>query len=136
MINRPLPTIPERIEDPTDQATRQHLPKDRVQALAIQSALCDIFIDFHLAFRATRELPLKHGIAETMQGLARSWREVVATRREILGKPRVGSLSPAERAAMRQRKANRDSARRSGPTVAKKVAPVVAPPAEPLPPAA
>lgn len=113
------PHVPDKHTEPTEYADHFHLSRDRAQASAIQCALAATFIDFRKQFGQTQELPLRHGIAETMQGLARTWRDIVAVRRDILGKPRAGSLTPAERAAMRQRKSQRSSQR--APTLAKPV---------------
>lgn len=110
--------IPDK-SHPDRIAERKHKAKDQSQAIALQSAICDTCLRFKQAFDQSQDLPLQHGIAETMTKLASTWRAISEHRREILGKPRAGSLSPAERAAMRQRKSQRSQSR--APTLAKPV---------------
>lgn len=56
-------------------------------------------------------------VAESLARLTASWKVATAERREIHNRPRAGSLSPAERAAMRQKKSQRSTFK--GPTLAK-----------------
>lgn len=106
-------------EHPNDRAARLHVPKNTVQAATLQTGIVNLFVTFERDFHQTRELPLRHGIADTMTKLATTWRAIDEHRRDIQGKPRAGSLSPAERAAKRARKSA--GKQRSGPTLAAQV---------------
>lgn len=100
--------------------TPGHKPASSVQAIDIQSILHRMLLALGLDFADCDNREERRTIALTISKTTDAWRAATAERREILGKPRAGQLSPAERAAMRQRKSNRDGARRSRPSVTRK----------------
>lgn len=97
---------------------------DRRQASDLQYATAELFMSIRSLPPGSREVEQYAPLVALLCKLADSWRSLVAEKRELRGIPRAGQLSPAERAAMRQRK--QSSKARSGPTLPK---PTVLPPA-------
>gem|GEM_PF-5285031 len=110
---------------------RVHRPTALVQAVDVQPILHRALLQLGIDFGNAQNTAERQRIAASLAKTTEAWRTATTERREILGKPRVGSLSPAERAELRRRKQKRPNT--SGPFVMRSAppqtnAPVTAPP--------
>ena len=98
---------------------RVHRATSHVQSVDIQSILHRIVLQLGLDFGNAQTTAERQRIAASLAKTTEAWRTATSERREILGKPRAGQLSPAERAELRRRKSN-GAPRQSGPSVARR----------------
>lgn len=116
-------TVPSYQSDPN----RPQPPElDRRQAAALQRLVWQRFATIDALPADSQDFDLHERAVALLCKLADAWHTLVSIKRELRGIPRIGQLSPAERAEMRRRKSARSS--RTAPTLAKPAAPTLAVP--------
>lgn len=111
---------PNHAQTTTPAKRRPHRQRTLSQAREIQAILHRATRTLGNDFECTSSVAERKDLLPFLAKATDAWSTATAVRQDAQGRPRAGSLSPAERAAMRQRKSQRSQSR--APTLAKPAA--------------